>query len=90
MTRNQIVFFLGVLVAGTQFLGIPYDWKNILYIVIGAVLVGLSILVYTRERHLFPKTPRVIPPAPPSNPSKHLAQHNQPSQSYDGNTQIAQ
>jgi hypothetical protein len=54
MTRNQIIFTIGVVVVVTQFLGIPYMWKNIVYLIAGLLLILLSALVYAREHHLFP------------------------------------
>ncbi len=86
MTRNQIICTLGIIIAITQFLGIPYVWKNSIYLVVGCMLILLSALVYAREHHLFPRSRAADPLPEPSSPS--LERFDQPNVVSDDSTAL--
>ena len=50
MSRESIVFILGLLVFLAPFVGVPSDWKRIGFIVFGAVLM---LLGYSLRRSAF-------------------------------------
>lgn len=50
MSRESMVFLLGLVIFLTPFLGIPNDWKRVVFIGGGAVLM---VLGYTLRRSSF-------------------------------------
>jgi hypothetical protein len=45
MIKISSIFALGIFVALIQFFGLPFAWKNFLYLLSGALIVVLSILI---------------------------------------------
>lgn len=45
MIKISTIFALGIFVSVIQFLGLPLDWKNNLYLISGVCIVALSILI---------------------------------------------
>lgn len=50
MSRESFVFLLGCLVFITPFLGVPSDWKKLVYIAAGALLMFIG---YSLRRSAF-------------------------------------
>lgn len=50
MSRESLVFIIGLCVLVTPFLGIPRDWKDLVFIVIGVLLM---IVGYMLRRSAF-------------------------------------
>jgi len=50
MVKISTIFSLGVIVAFTPYLGLPFAWKNFIYIFSGIVITILSVLI-RRELH---------------------------------------
>ena len=51
MKKRTIVFWLGIIVIITPFLGVPIKWKEYGLIVIGVLIVMLSLSFSRRGRH---------------------------------------
>jgi hypothetical protein len=45
MVKISTIFALGIFVVLIQYLGIPADWKNNLYILSGIFIVALSVMI---------------------------------------------
>lgn len=45
MSRESIIFFIGILLIIVQYLGVPEDWKTVFYIAAGviAMVLGYSL-----------------------------------------------
>ena len=50
MSRNKIEFILGALLIILPALGLPTSWKNIFYVLIGALLIIFSIIGHFKRR----------------------------------------
>lgn len=56
MKKRTIVFWLGILVIITPFLGVPIQWKEYGLIVIGVLIVLLSLSFSRRGKNQFLRT----------------------------------
>jgi membrane protein implicated in regulation of membrane protease activity len=65
MSKNKIVFVIGVVSMMMPFLGFPSSWEDFFSFAIGLVLVALSFSVAVRRRTA-PKKPRRMRKASPS------------------------
>jgi hypothetical protein len=54
MSRNKIIFIIGIVVLIMPFLGFPSAWKTIFYIIAGAILVIIAIHGHIRRRSRAP------------------------------------
>lgn len=52
MSKESILIFIGIFVIVVPFLGIPDVFRTLLFVVSGAVISFLSLLIYARERLL--------------------------------------
>jgi hypothetical protein len=50
MVKISSIFVLGILVVLMPFSGFPFEWKNFIYIVCGATIIILSLLI-RKELH---------------------------------------
>ena len=50
MTLDTVIMAAGLLVIVVQFLGLPASWDDMLYLVLGAFVIGLGI--YLRRRRV--------------------------------------
>lgn len=58
MSKNKIVFILGIVLIVLPFLGFPSAWKTFFMVVIGLFLVSLSFTTSLRKRTSGKKYPR--------------------------------
>jgi uncharacterized membrane protein len=64
MSKNKIVFILGIALVILPFLGFPSAWKTFLMIIIGLFLISLSFTTSLRKRtsgKKYPRTKKDIP-----------------------------
>ena len=57
MSRQRIIFLLGIWVAILPFLGFPRSWKNILFVITGLGLIYLAYLLRRERRRIAPQNP---------------------------------
>ena len=50
MSKNKIIFIIGILTVIMQFLGFPSSWNNIFYIIFGLVLIVIAVVSHTMRR----------------------------------------
>ena len=50
MSKNKIIFIVGILILLIQFLGFPSSWNNIFYIILGLILVVTAVVAHNRRR----------------------------------------
>jgi hypothetical protein len=50
MSRNKIVLLIGILLVLMPFLGFPSTWKNLFYVLFGAILITVAIVGHVRRR----------------------------------------
>ena len=50
MSKNKIIFIVGLLTIAVQFLGFPSSWDNNFYIVFGLILVVVAVVAHNRRR----------------------------------------
>ena len=48
MTLDALIIFLGAMVATLPFLGFPHKWLQVIFFIIGALIVVLGIIVRRR------------------------------------------
>lgn len=58
MPRESLVLLLGVVVLATQYLGIPEDWKQWVFVVSGVLLIAVG---YSLRRSAFFRSIEVAP-----------------------------
>lgn len=84
MSKNKIVFILGIALVILPFLGFPSAWKTFFMLVMGLFLVSLSFTTSLRKRTSGKKYPRTKKDIPVSQNSKdgsvssvHLSQKDE-------------
>src|SRR3989344_2626179 len=50
MRKARMLLFLGVWVAVLPYLGFPYPWKNVLFVITGAGLIYFSYVLYQESK----------------------------------------
>ncbi len=50
MSKNKIIFIVGILTTIVQFLGLPSSWDNVLYIILGLILIVVAVVSHNRRR----------------------------------------
>ena len=50
VSKNKIIFIVGLLTVFIQFLGFPSSWNSIFYIIFGLILIVIAVVSHTRRR----------------------------------------
>jgi len=72
MSRTSTLILLGILTILTPFSGLPIAFRTLLTVIFGASVVGIGLMLRTREARSMQQPaepPPIIPPAPPASVS---------------------
>ena len=58
MTKQRIIFILGIWVGLLPFLGFPSSWKSIFFAISGLILVYISYILHRESKDNIPKEKR--------------------------------
>ena len=52
MTIDTLIMFAGAIVVAVPFLGFPNSWDSVIYVLAGALIIALGIVVRRRGKNL--------------------------------------
>ena len=50
MSKNKIIFIVGLLTIIIQFLGFPSSWNDVFYLILGLILVVVAVISHNIRR----------------------------------------